>query len=219
MNRFIKKCIRLFFAPLLLAYLKRDRYYRYQGVKILVKRGVFHPGFFFSTKFLIKAINTFDIKNKTQLELGAGSGLISFISEKNGAIVTATDVNPIAINGLVHNKNHLNSNIEIRQSDLFDLIPNQIFDFVIINPPYYPKNPKSDAEKAWYCGEDFEYFKKLFKQLPNYINSKSTVLISFSEDCKLSYIESIANENNLRFVLFERRRIMWEENYIYKIIK
>ena len=208
----------MFYVPLLLNYLKKDRYYRIKGIKILVKKGVFHPSFFFSTKFLISAIKTFELTNKKVLELGAGSGIISFYCDKKSAIVTSSDISPIAINGLIENNKKLQSNVTIIESDLFDKIPIQLFDFIIINPPYYPKNPKNDSEKAWYCGENFEYFEKLFLQLNAFFNQESTVLISFSEDCQIDKISSIAQNNNLKLELFETKKIGWECNFIYKII-
>jgi release factor glutamine methyltransferase len=39
----------------------------------------------------------FPLKNKHVLELGAGSGLIAIKAAKEGALVTATDINPVAI--------------------------------------------------------------------------------------------------------------------------
>ena len=51
---------------------------------------------------------------------------------------------------------------------MFDKIEKVNFDYIVINPPYFPKNPKSEKEFAWFCGSDFEYFKKLFSQLKDY---------------------------------------------------
>jgi len=101
MKKFTKKFIQFTVGYLILLYLKKDRFYTYNEIKILVKKGVFHPGFFFSTKFLISAIKTFELTNKKVLELGAGSGIISFYCDKKGANVTSSDISPIAINGLI----------------------------------------------------------------------------------------------------------------------
>jgi len=219
MKKFTNKIIQFTFGYLILLYLKKDRFYSYNGIKILVKKGVFHPGFFFSTKFIIDAIKSFELANKKVLELGAGSGIISFYCASKGALVTATDISKIAINGLIENNKKLQSNVTIIESDLFDKIPNQAFDFIIINPPYYPKSPKNDSEKAWYCGENFEYFEKLFLQLNNFYNQQSEVLISFSEDCEIDKIKMIAQKNNFELELYKSKKIWWERNFIYKIIQ
>jgi release factor glutamine methyltransferase len=218
MKKIIKKFIQLFYAPFLLWYIKTDRFYTYKGLKILVKAGVFHPGFFFSTKFLVSTISQFDIKNARIIELGAGSGLISFYCARKGAIVTATDINLIALKGLEENNKRLGLNVRIIESDLFDKLPHQAVDFVIINPPYYPKNPLNDAEKAWYCGAEFEYFEKLFSQLNNHIQSNTIVLMSLSEDCDIKKISKIALKNKLLLKEHQNKRIFWERNYIFNIV-
>ncbi len=214
----IKKRIIRTVGYFVLWYLRKDRYYSHEGTKILVKKGVFHPGFFFSTKLLLSTLASFIIKNTYFLELGAGSGLISFIAAKRGAIVTATDISPIAIKGLVENNIQLKTNLTIIESDLFDKIPNQVFDFIIINPPYYPKNPKNDSEKAWFCGENFEYFEKLFYQLNNFIKSETTVMMSLSEDCDFENIKNIAIKNNLLMEELRNKMTLWERNYIFNIV-
>ena len=73
------------------------------------------------------------MKDKTFLELGAGSGLISICAAQKGAAVTATDINPVAIQYL--QKNSLANNVSLRviESDLFKTIAAQQFDFIAIN--------------------------------------------------------------------------------------
>ncbi|MEI7977516.1 MAG: methyltransferase [Bacteroidota bacterium] len=218
MKKYTKKFIQVTVGYLILLYLKKDRFYTYNEIKILVKKDVFHPGFFFSTKFLLSSIKTFELTNKKVLELGAGSGIISFYCDKKGANVTSSDISPIAINGLIENNKKLKANVTIIESDLFDKIPTQVFDFIIINPPYYPKKPNSDSEKAWYCGENFEYFEKLFKQLNPYNNGNAIVFLSLSEDCDFYKIASIASKNNFLLEKYLSKMILWERNFIYKVM-
>ena len=207
------------FGPIILWYTKRDRTYHYEGLTLLIKRGVFHPRFFFSTKFLLRAIKKQELANKTALELGAGSGLISFYMANRGAQVTATDISTIAIEGLQVNKTNLKSTIHIIHSDLFAQIPAQSFDYIIINPPYYPKNPNNQEEMAWFCGTNHEYFHKLFVQLGNYMPLNTIVWMSLSEDCNITQIKQIAENNNFFLTLAHKKRIIGELNYIYQIIK
>ncbi len=217
MKKLIKKFVAIFFAPILFYYLKTDRVYHYKGISILVKKGVFHPAFFFSSKFLLKEALQLDLTNKKVLELGAGSGLISFYLAKKNAIITASDVSKIAIEGLHFNKKNLNLPIKIIESDLFNNIQQQVFDVVLINPPYYPKNPTNETEKAWYCGAEFQYFVNLFTQLKNYINNHTVVLMSLSEDCDITQIIKIAEEHGLHFESQKEKRLLWELNYIFSI--
>jgi len=206
-----------FIRPLMQRYLSKERNYSYEKITLKILPGVFHPGFFFSTKFLLHFMEQFDLKGKKILELGAGSGLISFIAERKGAAVTASDLSKVAIEGLQLNKEKLQSAITIIRSDLFDEIPNQQFDFIIINPPYFPKNSTNDSQLAWYCGEHFEYFDKLFSQLSAFGILACKVIMILSEDCNISTIERIASGNGFVLEEYERKKIWWEWNFIFEI--
>lgn len=215
----LKKCVDLFVKPLLLFYLKKQRSYHYKGIPLIVYPGVFHPGFFFSTRLLLSVIEKFDLKNKSLLELGAGSGLISFYSAKKGAKVIASDISPIAIAGLIKNRERLNLQVEIIESDLFNNIAIQKIDYIIINPPYYPKNPANNMEQAWYCGEQFDYFENLFLQLKNYMNQESVLLMSLSQDCNVEKIANIAAKNNFTMHIHLTKMTGWERHFVFKIIQ
>ena len=89
--------------PLLVKYLSATKCYQYKGIKLIIPPEVFHPGFFFSTKLLLQYINQFSLQQKTFLELGAGSGLIAIYAAKKNAMVTATDINPVAVEYLKKN--------------------------------------------------------------------------------------------------------------------
>lgn len=219
MKKVIKKIIAVFYAPLVLHYLKKERTTKTPVGILLIKAGVFHPKFFFSTQFLLQYLKTVALNNKTFLELGAGSGLLSFYAAKQGAKVTATDISKMAIEGLLHNKKQLQLAVEVIHSNLFLNIPQQTFNYILINPPYYPKSPKTESEMAWYCGADYEYFAALFKQLGAFVNPTSVVLMSLSEDCNLTQICKIAGQHCFTLTLVKEKRIFWERNCIFSITK
>jgi len=111
------------------------------------------------------------------------------------------------------------NNVKVKTvwSDLMDNLQDQPFDYVIINPPYYPKNANSDPEKAWYCGENFEYFEKLFLQLAHPMHERSTMIMILSEDCDLENIQKIAGKHNLNCRVFYKEIKNGEENYLFRI--
>ena len=198
-------------------YTAKTRKFLYEDISIVVHPGVFHPGLFFSTKLLLDFVEKLDLNDKSFLELGAGSGIISLLAAKKNAIVYASDINKAAIKNIRENSQLNNSEINIIQSDLFDEIKQQVFDFIIINPPFFNKEPRTEAEYAWNCGKKFEYFYKLFKSLSNYMSIKSSVFMILSETSKIDTIKSIGTEHGFQWKLVLRKRIWSEENYIFKI--
>lgn len=196
-------------------YFSKPRPYRYKGIEVLVIPEVFPPHFTISTKILLDYINQTDIKNKTVLELGCGSGIISLFAVSKEAIVTASDINTTALKTL--EKATLKHGLELKivNSDLFDDIKNQSFDFVIINPPYYPKTPRNIKEQAWFCGENFEYFQKLFLQLSN--RKDKTVLMILSQDCNIDQIKILATQQHLKLSIEQEKTSLAEKNFIFKI--
>jgi release factor glutamine methyltransferase len=213
----IKFFLERFYQPLLLRYLRRDRHYRYKSINILVKPGVFHPGLFFSTELLLKHIAAFEFSDKKFLELGAGSGLIAIFAAQRGAWVTASDISATAVENVRFNARQNGVEITAIESDLFDRIPLQIFDIIIINPPYYPNNPKQESEYAWFCGDTFQFFEKLFTQMDVYVDQHSNVRMILSEDCQIEHIRKIARNHGFLMKLIFEKRILWEMNYIYVI--
>jgi release factor glutamine methyltransferase len=206
-----------FYQPLLIKYLSNPRIYAYKGIRVHVAPGVFHPGFFFSTRLLLRYLGHQPLAGRSFLELGAGSGLISLYAARKGAVVTATDINPLAISCLERNRTINGVSIDIIHSDLFHRIPPQPFDILAVNPPYYPKQPANDAERAWYCGENGEYFDGFFGGLARYIHHRSDVWMVLCDGCDLNMIRRLAGRHGwaLRTVYIANNLL--ERNFIFKI--
>ncbi len=207
------------YKPLLVRYLSKTRMYKYGDITLEIPPQVFHPGFFFSTRLLLNYISQFPLKSKHFLELGCGSGLISIYAAKKRAIVTATDINPIAVEFLQKNSRQNETELTITRSDLFKNIPEQLFDIIAINPPYYKKQPVTAKEYAWFCGENGEYFSGLFNNLPNYIHINSEVLMVLFDGCDMEMIENLAAQNGFNLLCVYTRKNLLEKNFIYKIEK
>lgn len=217
MKKVIKYIITRIYKPLLVKYLSTTRTYSYKGIRLLIPSGVFHPGFFFSTRLLLQYISLYPLQGRSFLELGAGSGLISLVAAQKGARVTATDINPRAIEYLEKNRMGNDIPIEIIHSDLFNNIPVQAFDFIVINPPYYRKAPSSYAEYAWYCGENGEYFSGLFSGLGNYTHSRSATWMILCDGSDIGMIQGLAKEHGWDLHCVYSKKNLVEKNFIFKI--
>ncbi|MDX2173020.1 MAG: methyltransferase [Bacteroidota bacterium] len=220
MNLF-KIVVSIFFKSFILWFLKKPRKYNYDGFKLIINPGVFHPGLFFSTKYFYTFIKRMDLKNKTALEIGCGSGLLSLLMASKNSHVTAIDITIEAVENTKLNyelnKKLLSNNFKIIQSNLFENLTNTTYDLIIINPPYFFKEPENAEQQAWYCGKDGEYFDSLFFQMPKYIHSTSFIYMILADNCDIIKITSIAQKYNCNFTKVESKKIFWETNYIYQL--
>ena len=114
-------------------------------------------------------------------------------------------------------RNHLQLNIV--PSDLFSNIREKSFDYILINPPYYPADPKDLNDMAWFCGRNFDYFENLFPQLAVFSEPSCEIIMILSEDCNLVKIMEIASRSGFVFQLVRQVKRMGEWNYIFRIVQ
>jgi release factor glutamine methyltransferase len=217
MNKFLRALL-LPVPRLVTWYLSRKRTYSYQDLTIEVLPGVFHPGLFFSTTFMLEFIEQQHLDHSTLLEIGAGTGIVSLAAAKEGALVTATDISPSAIKNMEYNAQRNNVSLTIIQSNLFENVPKGSFDWIIVNPPYYPKDPVTSADFAWYCGKDHEYFRVFFGTVSSYMTATTQTIMVLSDVCALEIISRIAAEHGLALIKLAEKKI-WADgnNYLYRI--
>lgn len=211
-HQFIRKIISPFLIPIVKWYLSKDRLYEKGEIQLLVKSGVFHPGFFGSTSVLRKFILQHShVSGRKVLELGAGTGVISILLYRLGAIVTASDISRNAIENIKINAQRNDAALRVIHSDMFENIKDS-FDLIVINPPYYRRKPVQEPDHAWYAGESLQYFYKLFAGLPGVMHSDSRVLMVLSDDCNLEEINKIAGSNSFKSTV-KHREFKWIQNF------
>jgi release factor glutamine methyltransferase len=183
------------------------------GLRLNVPSGVFHPTLFFSTPIFISFLQDIDFQGKKVLDVGTGTGALALFAAQKGASTTALDIAPLAVKTTRDNAHMNQLEVAVHQSDLFgQLAATEWFDYILVNPPYYPKAAHSDAEKAFFAGEGLTYFDRFFEQVGMYCRLNTRIWMILSEDCDLSDITATAVE--WRFsaqIVFERRH--WGERF------
>lgn len=217
MRRIIKGIVNRTWKPFVEWYLRHPRNYRYEAISIRVEPGVFHPGFFFSTKLLIYFLKSIDLKGTRFLEMGSGSGLVSIFAAKRNAHVTAAEISPVSLACTKENAKRNHAEITVVESDLFRFIPAQQFDFIIVNPPYFKKSPATMGQHAWYCGENLEYFEQFFQQASSFVHMNSIIIMVLSDECDFNGIQVIAGTFHWKMELAMEKRTAWEKGYIFNI--
>jgi release factor glutamine methyltransferase len=217
MRRIIKSIVNKTWKPYVEWYLRAPRNFTYKNNFVEIVPGVFHPGFFFSTKLLISFLEKQNLDGKKFLEMGCGSGLVSIVTAKQNAKVTAADISHEAIVCTKNNAAKNNAQISVIESNLFKSIPPQQFDIIAVNPPYYKKKPVSPDQFAWYCGENLEYFNDFFQQARLFVSDSSRIIMVLSDECDMEGIRSIALKNGWIWEMVLKKKTAWEYGYIFNI--
>ena len=201
----------------------------FYGLDLYVDENVLIPRF--ETEELVEhateLLNKRFIKPKV-LDLCCGSGAIGFaIKNKiNDSIVTMSDISPKALDVAKKNKNKLNMDVEIIESDLFDNIHDK-YDCILSNPPYIKTNEEiedivknNEPHLALYGGIDgLDYYERILKDISKYLNSNFLIGFEIGETQKEAII-NIATKylNNIDIIAYKdlsnRDRMIFIQNKI-----
>jgi len=99
-------------------------------INLEIDKGVFvptHQGLFFANNLKVK-------KGGSVIDVGTGCGILAILAAKEGGIVSATDINPIAIENAQKNAKRNKVKINFEQGSFFGNF-NKKFDIIIANLP------------------------------------------------------------------------------------
>ncbi len=134
------------------------------------------------------------------LEIGTGSGILAILAAKQGADVTATDINEEAVECARKNaiKNRAEG-IEFLQGDLFAPVSGRKFDLIIFNPPYLPREEKYTDKKIDMSYNSSETLERFLKEYRNYLTEGGCALIVNSSISGVKAGGKIIAEKKLAF--------------------
>jgi release factor glutamine methyltransferase len=214
-----RKLVHLFSYHFILAS-KRSTTTRVVGLDLVVPPTVFHPKIFLTSAFFAKFLQSLDLRGKTVVEVGAGSGILSLSAAKAGAIsVTALDINPAAVEATNLNaaKNGL-VQVEAFQSDLFSAIPaERKFDVVISSPPSFSGEPRDDADRAWHAGPGYRDILPLFAQAAQRLQPHGRMYLLLSSDTNLALMDSLIRSAGFNPTQIAKQSIWIEAFYLYEL--
>ncbi len=210
------------FQPLLYKAIKwyyaKPRWIEKRGLKIRLYPTVFHPSFYLSTDIILDYLLNLDINEKSLLELGAGNGLVSlYLAKYKNCKVIATDINPNAIKGLQENSRTNQVNLKVIESDLFDRVPFEQLDYIIVNPPYYAGEISAVDEYAFYAGAQLEYFSKFFSQILPYLKRNTIIYMILSETAPLETIAIHGDKVGVKMKVVDSKKKLGEIFLIYQL--
>lgn len=203
--RCLRGRVRQAVSPWLQRRLARDsrqpQHWRLGTLRLRIDPGVFPPGPTLSSAtfvdWLLSREGPGPWAGRRVLDLGCGSGVIGLALAQAGAEVLASDIHPAAAANAAANARANGLAMTVVVADLLAGIRTSALDCILVTPPYYPRQPASLAERAWFCGEGFEYFQALFAQLAAVDLTRVDVLMILSEDCQEPGIRGAARAHGL----------------------
>lgn len=166
-------------------------YVDFYGLKINVNEFTLIPRY--ETEYLIeltlKEIKKMNLANPKILDLCTGSGAIGLTLKSllPSSEVTLSDISKDALMVANKNKNELNLDVNVIESDLFKNIPGK-FDVIISNPPYVmtnetlPKDVLYEPHLALFSGpKGIDHIEEIFKNIKSHLNNKYLIALEINE--------------------------------------
>ncbi|MGI2907259.1 methyltransferase [Tolypothrix sp. VBCCA 56010] len=182
--------------------------YSINGLNIIALSNIYHPEPESSTLFFLKTIlekfQHLNSKKGRLLELGCGTGVIGLCCSEYVEELYLSDIDENAVFCTQINAflNYMQPNIY--HSNLFESLPNILFDVILFNIPFLDKKIETIAEVAT-NDLDGQIFLNFIKQVPKYLAPKGEVFFSYSNLGNLELfqkipeffiVEKIANEED-----------------------
>jgi release factor glutamine methyltransferase len=157
------------------------------------------------------------------LDIGTGTGILAeeAANSKKVVKVFAVDINQEAIKYCIRNQK--SKKIIFAMSDLFSLFKQDRrylgtkFDTIIFNPPYLPEDKRA-KDKALDGGKKgYELICRFLHESKKFLKPKGKILILFSSLTGKETLDNFLINNYWKFKELEKKRIFFEELYIYLI--
>ena len=156
-------------------------------------------------------------KDDLVLDLGSGCGLLAVLAAQKAQKVVATDVNPHAVQCVLHNAslNRVADKIEARQGSLFEPVEaGESFDVILFNAPYLPSEAweKHDlASRAWAGGESGRrVIDRFIVETPRYSKNNGRILLVQSTLSDVEQSLRMFAEQGLHAKVMAERKVAFE---------
>jgi SAM-dependent methyltransferase len=155
------------------------------------------------------------VRDKTVLEIGTGSGLLSLCCLKAGARrVVATDVNAAAIANARYNADRLGVAdrldarlVSLKQSGAYAVVGHsETFDLIISNPPWENQKPASIDEYALY-DEGFRLLRSILEMLPDHLEPGGQAYLAYGSVSSVRHCQRLAAEMGLSATILDDRKL------------
>lgn len=170
------------------------------GVEVIVNPGVFPPAT--DTRLLASHINV--EPGRRILDVTTGSGIFSIIAGLQGATGIAVDINPSAVKNASENFQKHEVDMIALESDLFLSVPDEKFDQIFANGPFFEGDITDPLDYACYGARKF--IDDLLSGTPSRLKPNGKLLIVLSAWSDLGYFHDAVRKNNLKAIQTASRK-------------
>lgn len=174
--------------------------YNVEGIDVVVNPNVFPPAT--DTKLLVANIHT--KKGERTLDISTGSGSSAIVAGLQGASGVAVDINPDAVKNANQNFNRLKIQMEAIESNLFENIPEEKFDQIFANGPFFEGDISDPLDYA--CHGALTFVEGVFSGVRKYLKKEGKLLIVIAGWSDLKHFEKTAKNNALTTDLVATRK-------------
>lgn len=180
--RFLDK-LRAFLAVAFLSALSRmlKEYFTFKGLHVRVPRGCFAP-IFVSTS-LVYEFSSRLARGRLGCEVGTGAGSLALaVAKELSCEVVGTDldencVRAAATNAVLNGLDHLFHPVVCPEARC---LRSEVFDFVLVNPPYFPIPQLGPLGSAACAGSDLRAFKAMLSDALRVLRRRGVLLFTSS---------------------------------------
>ncbi len=168
------------------------------------------------TSMLRRLIGKGDVfKDKTVLEIGTGTGLLSLCCLQGGARrVVATDINPAAVANARYNADLLGygkrlnvRRVSRRRPGAYAVVkPTEKFHYIISNPPWEDRKPRTIEEYAL-CDDNFDLLRSILIGLKAHLEPGGRAYLVYGCAEAIQYVQHLAPRHNLHVRLLDNRKL------------
>ncbi len=178
------------------------------GVEVHIFPNVFSPAYFTDSKWFAETIPKI-VEQHSFLEIGTGTGIVALFTGLNGAQVSATDINPNAVENARYNFEKHSIAAKTYCGDMYEPLPSdERFDFIFWNHPFN-RGDDPNEEALLKSGFDFQYasLERYIAEAHLYLNSHGRLLLGTGNFALLSKIEQLAAKYSYKMKLLKKIKI------------
>jgi len=182
------------------------------GVEVYVFPNVFSPAYFTDSKWFSETIPEI-VGQHSFLEIGTGTGIVALFAGLNGAEVSATDINPDAVENAKYNFEKHGLNANVYWGDMYDPLPKDIkFEFIFWNHPFN-QGDNANEEMLLKSGFDYQYagLEKYISEAYRHLSPNGRLLLG-TGGFTFDGINKIAERYSYKMKLLKNVKIPLAEN-------